>query len=365
MAELAAKMKPLARKTPPAEVDRTAARGVTWLTPKLVAEIAFAEFTAQGSVRHASFLGLRSDKPARAVRPEQPAAAAPPPETVKISNRDRVIFPDSGQTKGDLADYYAEIAPLMLPFLGNRPVSLVRCPQGRARKCFFQKHDTGSMGDGVHHVPIREKDGGTEDYLYVADARGILQCVQMGTIEFHTWGARAEAVERPERMIFDLDPDEGLDFADVKRAAKDIREQLSHLGLASFAMLTGGKGVHVVVPLTPGHSWEEHKDFSRRFAEALTLAEPERFTATMSKAKRKGRIFIDWLRNQRGATAVAPYSARARSGAPVAAPIAWDELDGFDSAQPFAIGDAAQLIERARARALKGWGFAAQALPAV
>lgn len=365
MAELAAKMKPLARKTPPAEVDRTAARGVTWLTPKLVAEIAFAEFTEQGSVRHASFLGLRSDKPARAVRPEQPVPAAPPPETVKISNRDRVIFPDSGHTKGDLADYYAEIAPLMLPFLGNRPVSLVRCPQGRARKCFFQKHDTGSMGDGVHHVPIREKDGGTEDYLCVADARGVLQCVQMGTIEFHTWGARAEAVERPERMIFDLDPDEGLDFADVKRAARDIREQLSHLGLASFAMLTGGKGVHVVVPLTPGHSWEEHKDFSRRFAEALTLAEPERFTATMSKAKRKGRIFIDWLRNQRGATAVAPYSARARSGAPVAAPIAWDELDGFDSAQPFAIGDAAQLIERARARALKGWGFAAQALPAV
>lgn len=365
MAELAAKMKPLARKTPPAEVDRTASRGVTWLTPKLVAEIAFAEFTAQGSVRHASFLGLRSDKPARTVSPEQPAPAAPPPETVKISNRDRVIFPDSGQTKGDLADYYAEIAPLMLPFLGNRPVSLVRCPQGRARKCFFQKHDTGSMGDGVHHVPIRGKDGGTEDYLYVADARGILQCVQMGTIEFHTWGSRAEAVERPERMIFDLDPDEGLDFGDVKRAAKDIREQLSHLGLASFAMLTGGKGVHVVVPLTPGHSWEEHKDFSRRFAEALTLAEPERFTATMSKAKRKGRIFIDWLRNQRGATAVAPYSARARSGAPVAAPIAWDELDGFDSAQPFAIGDAAQLIERARARALKGWGFAAQALPAV
>jgi bifunctional non-homologous end joining protein LigD len=363
LAALAAKMKRLERQTPPAEVDRTASRGVTWVTPKLVAEIAFAEFTAQGRVRHASFLGLRSDKAAREVRPETPARVAPPASDVTISNRERVIFPDSGQTKGDLADYYAAISAIMLPFAANRPISLVRCPQGRARKCFFQKHDSGSMGDAVHHVPIREKGGGCEDYLFVADVRGILQCVQMGTIEFHSWGSRADAVESPERMIFDLDPDESLDFGDVKSAAHDIRSQLASLGLVSFAMLTGGKGVHVVVPLTPGHSWEAHKDFSRRFAEALAMAEPGRFTATMSKAKRKGRIFIDWLRNQRGATAVAPFSARARSGAPVAAPIAWDELDGFDTAQPFTIGQTDTLIERSRARALKGWGFAAQTLP--
>jgi bifunctional non-homologous end joining protein LigD len=365
LAALAAKMKRLERQTPPAEVDRTASRGVTWVTPKLVAEIAFAEFTAQGSVRHASFLGLREDKPARAVRPETPASVTPPASDVKISSRERVIFPDSGQTKGDLADYYAHIAPIMLPFAANRPVSLVRCPRGRARKCFFQKHDSGSMGDAVQHVPIREKDGGCEDYLFIADARGILQCVQMGTIEFHTWGSRANAVESPERMIFDLDPDEGLDFGDLKRAAHDLRSQLANLGLVSFAMLTGGKGVHVVVPLTPDHSWEAHKDFSRRFAEALALAEPERFTPTMSKAKRRGKIFIDWLRNQRGATAVAPFSARARSGAPVAAPIAWDELDGFENAQPFTISDAGTLIERSRSGALKGWGFAAQSLPQV
>jgi bifunctional non-homologous end joining protein LigD len=365
MADLAAKMAPLTRKTPAVEVERTAARGVTWLTPKLVAEIAFAEFTAEGRVRHASFVGLRSDKPAKAVKPETPAPAPSPADAVPISSRERVIFPDSGETKGDLADYYAAIAPLMLPFLGQRPVSLVRCPQGRARKCFFQKHDSGALGDAVRHVPIREKDGGAEDYLYVTDQRGILQCVQMGTIEFHVWGARADAVEQPDRMIFDLDPDEGLDFTDVRQAAIDIRKHLADIGLASFAMLSGGKGVHVVVPLTPGHSWEEHKDFARRFAEALSQAEPERFVATMSKAKRAGKTFIDWLRNQRGSTAVVPYSARSREGAPVAVPVTWEELAKAESAHPYSIDDAPELLERARSAGLKGWGFAAQALPPV
>jgi bifunctional non-homologous end joining protein LigD len=363
MADLAAKMRPLARKTPPVQVERAAARGVTWLTPRLVAEIAFAEFTAEGRVRHASFLGLRSDKSAKAVTPERPEPEPDPAPAATISSRERVIFPESGQTKGDLADYYATIAPLMLPHLAGRPISLVRCPQGRAKKCFFQKHDSGSMGDAVHHVPIREKDGGSEDYLYLSDARGMLQCVQMGTIEFHAWASRADAVEKPDRMIFDLDPDEGLDFGAVKRAARDIARHLTDIGLASVPMLSGGKGVHVIVPLTPGPSWEAHKDFARRFAEALSQAEPDRFTATMSKAKRTGKIFIDWLRNQRGSTAVVPYSARSRVGAPVAVPITWDELEGFDDAHPFSINDAAALAERAQSPALRGWGFAAQALP--
>lgn len=365
LADLAQKMARLERTKAPAEVDRVSARGVTWLAPKLVAEIAFAEFTAEGNVRHASFIGLRSDKPAEDVSPEEPDEAPQEEvaDAVKISNRSRVIFPDSGQTKGDLADYYASIAPLMLPFAAFRPVSLVRCPQGRARKCFFQKHDSGSFGEHVHHVPIAEKKGGTEDYLYVEDAAGLLACVQMGTIEFHGWGARSTEVEEPDRMVFDLDPDEGLDFGDVKQAAKDIRKKLADLGLTSFAMLSGGKGVHVVVPLTPGHSWEEHKDFSKRFAEALSMAEPERFVATMSKAKRKGKIFIDYLRNQRGSTAVVPYSARAREGAPVAVPISWKELDDFANAQPFSISDAKALHKRAQSKALAGWGFAEQRLP--
>jgi bifunctional non-homologous end joining protein LigD len=164
-------------------------------------------------------------------------------------------------------------------------------------------------------------------------------------------------------MVFDLDPDVGLDFEDVKRAAHDIHDKLADLGLATFAMLSGGKGVHVIVPLTPGHSWEAHKDFSKRFAEALSMAEPDRFTANLSKAKRKGKIFIDYLRNQRGATAVLPYSARAREGAPVAVPIAWAELDGFADAHPFSISDGKRLLARAKAKALAGWGFADQRLP--
>ena len=365
MDDLAAKMRRLERKTAPVETDTASARGVTWLTPKLVAEIAFAEFTADGNVRHGSYLGLRSDKPAKAVIPEKPASVPDAESDVKISSSDRVIFPDSGQTKGELADYYQSVAGIMLPFAARRPVSLVRCPQGRAKKCFFQKHDSGSFGDAVHHVPIREKDGGTEEYLYVEDARGILQCVQMGTIEFHGWASRSDNVEAPDRMIFDLDPDEGLDFEDVKQAARDIRARLSDIGLVSFAMLSGGKGVHVVVPLSRGHDWEAHKDFARRFAEALSLAEPDRFTATMSKAKRKGKIFIDWLRNQRGSTAVLPYSARARSGAPVAVPIGWSELKDMQDAKPFSIDDVAALIERAASKPLSGWGFADQGLPNV
>ncbi|WP_454597083.1 DNA ligase D [Qipengyuania sp. SM2507] len=363
MEELAAKLKRLERKTPPAEVDKASSRGVSWVTPNLVVEIGFAEFTVGGNIRHGSFLGMRSDKPAEAVTPEVaeevPEVAAP----VAISSRERVIFPDSGQTKGELAEYYEAIAPIMLPWAGERPISLVRCPQGRAKKCFFQKHDSGGLGDAVHPVAITDKGGGSEDYLFVEDVRGLLQCVQMGTIEFHGRGSRSGAVELPERMVFDLDPDEGLDFGDVKSAATDIRDRLADLGLVSFAMLSGGKGIHVVVPLTPGHDWVAHKDFARRFAEALSLAEPERFTASMSKAKRKGRIFIDWLRNQRGSTAVLPYSARARSGAPVAAPIAWNELRTIADAKLFTIGDSKKLIDRAASKSLSGWGFASQHLP--
>jgi bifunctional non-homologous end joining protein LigD len=316
-------------------------------------------------VRHGSYLGLRGDKPASEVKPEM-AEEAPEgdgADAVKISSRDRVIFPESGQTKGQLADYFAAIAPIMLPWAANRPLTLVRCPQGRAKKCFFQKHDSGTFGPHVHHVPIVEKDGQAEDYLYVEDAAGILALVQMSTIEIHGWGSRTVDVEAPDRMVFDLDPDEGLDFERVKTAASDLRRGLADIGLASFAMLSGGKGLHVVVPLTPGHSWDAHKDFSKRFAEALSLAEPDRFTANMSKAKRAGRIFIDYLRNQRGSTAILPYAVRARPGAPVAAPIAWGELKDFERANAFSIADAKRLLSRAAGKGLAGWGFAEQTLP--
>ena len=363
MADLAKKFAARERKTAPLDVDAASARKVHWLKPDLVAEIAFAEYTASGSVRHASFLGLRHDKEAKDVTPEKRQPAPSPESDVTISSRDRIIFPEAKATKGDLADYYAAIAPVMLPHTARRPISLVRCPQGRGKKCFFQKHDSGSFGDHVRHVPIKEKDGGHEDYLYVEDADGLLACVQMGTIEFHGWDSHVGALEKPDRMVFDLDPDEGLAFADVKKAALDIRRQLADIGLVSFAMLSGGKGVHVVVPVDPGHSWDAHKDFSKRFAEALSLAEPDRFIATMSKAKRKGKIFIDYLRNQRGSTAIMPWSVRAREGAPVAVPIGWDALADVTKAGRWTIKDIDALLDRASGPDLKGWGFASQPLP--
>jgi len=367
MLDLRARLEKIERKTPTVAAPRAAVRGAHWVSPKLVAEVAFAETTPDGVLRHSSFIGLREDKPAREVMAETPvqAGAAEVSEIhIKVSSRDRVIFPESNITKGDLADYYAKVAGIMLPWAANRPISLVRCPQGRAKQCFFQKHDAGSFkGAHVHTVPITEKDGSTEEYLYIDDADGLVACVQMGTIEFHGWGSSVGTLEQPDRMVFDLDPDEGLGFDLVKKAAVELKEHLAELGLVSFAMLSGGKGVHVVVPLTPAAEWPAVKDFADRFARALGEAAPDRFVATMSKAKRKGRIFIDWLRNQRGATAVLPYVARARAGAPVAAPVSWSELGGIDTAARWSIRDADELIARAASRELAGWGIADQVLP--
>lgn len=368
MIELSEKLAKLERKTPtvevPKNIGRAAVRGARWVTPKLVAEIAFTETTPDNLLRHPSFLGLRGDKDAKDVVIETPQPTPGIPATsIKVSSRDRLIFPDSTVTKGDLADYYAAVSGIMLPWVARRPISLVRCPQGRGRKCFFQKHDAGSFGDHVHQVPIREKDGSTENYLWVDDADGLVACVQMGTIEFHGWGSSVDQLEQPDRLVFDLDPDEGLDFEDTKKAAEHLKNQLAELGLTSFPMLSGGKGVHVVVPLTPQAEWPAVKSFADRFARAMAQAEPDRFVATMSKAKRKGRIFIDWLRNQRGATAIMPYSARARAGAPVAAPVSWTELREIRTAANWSVSASTELIKRASSRALAGWGVADQVLP--
>ena len=371
--ELSERMKPLAVDGPPVEVPRAVRRGSHWIEPKLVAEIAYTEFTGDGVLRHPSFIALREDKAANEVVREKAEhlprsakkAEEPTAESfgIKISNRDRVIFPGDDLTKGDLADYYAGVEALMLVDMARRPISLVRCPQGRARQCFFQKHDNGSMGEHVKQVPVKEKDGSVEDYLYVEDARGILACVQMGTIEFHGWGSKVKPLEKPDRLVFDLDPDVGLDFGKVKKAAVRLQALLADLGLVTFPMLTGGKGIHVVAPLDASVAWPKVKDFAERFSRAVAEAEPDVFTANIRKNQRKGRIFLDWLRNQRGATAVMPYSARAREGAPVAAPIAWDELDDYKGGNAFSIRDADKLLERASSKLLAGWGEAKQKLP--
>jgi len=360
-------MAPLEQQTPTVKAQRAEVRGAHWLKPKLVAEIAYTEMTNEGTLRHPSYLGLREDKKPEAVvlETEAPVAeiAAPATSSVKISNRDRVIDPDSGITKGQLADHYATVAPIMLPWMGSRPMSLVRCPQGRAKKCFFQKHDAGTFGDTVKHVGIMEKDGHEEPYLYIDTADGLLTCVQMGSIEFHGWGARIEDVEKADRLVCDLDPDEGLDFEAVRKAAFHFRDILQQIGLETFPMVTGGKGVHVIAPLVPKAEWPQVKDFAHRLAQAVAQSDPANFTAALPKAQRKGRIFVDYLRNQRGATAVMPYSVRARSGAPVAAPITWKEMETIDTPAHWHVGDAAELVKRATSKALSGWGRADQVLP--
>ena len=367
------RMLPLETRKAPVEVPRADRKGAHYIEPQLVAEIAFTEFTSEGILRHPSFIALREDKPASDVvlETEQklPKGAnkgdRPTPESfgVEISNPDRAIYPTEKITKYDLAKYYAAINPLLMVDAANRPITLIRCPQGRGKKCFFQKHDTGSMGEHVKHVPIRENKGGTEDYLYFDDIRGVLACVQMGTIEFHGWGSRADNVEHPDRLVFDLDPDEGLDFAAVRDAAVRLRDLLLDMGLTTFPMLTGGKGIHVIAPLDMTADWDAVSSFAERFSRAVSEAEPERFTANMRKVQRKGRIFLDWLRNQRGSTAVLPYSARAREGAPVAAPIGWEELGDYEGGNAFTIEELDLLFERSQSKLLAGWGQAKQALP--
>ena len=369
-AELARLMKimaPLEQKAATVEAPRAEVRGAHWLRPRLVAEIAYTEMTNEGTLRHPSYLGLREDKKPEAVvlETEHHAAELPAPatSTVVITSRDRVIYPEANITKGQLADHYAAVAEIMLPGIGSRPISLVRCPQGRAKQCFFQKHDAGSFGETVHHIGIVEKDGHEEPYLYIDDADGLMTCVQMGTIEFHGWGARIEDVEKADRLIFDLDPDEGLDFEAVREAAFQFRDILKSMGLETFPMVTGGKGVHVIAPLTPKAEWPQVKDFAYRLAQAVAQNDPKHFTAALAKSRRKGRIFVDYLRNQRGATAVMPYSARTRAGASVAAPISWGEMKTIDSPAHFHIGDAPELVRRTSSKTLAGWGRAEQVLP--
>lgn len=327
------------RKTPPFDEDLPAeTRGAKWVTPRLVVEVEYTEFTAEGRIRHGVYKGLREDKEAGEVSARAEAATDGGDEKiggVRISSAGRVVYPDAGLTKGDVARHYETVAERMLEYAADRPVSLLRCPEGIEGESFFQKHAGKGFPDAVKSMPVEEKDGGTEDYIYIAAPEGLLGAAQMGTIEFHIWGAARDRIERPDRMVFDLDPDEGLSFADLKKAAQEVREGLEACGLESVPMVTGGKGVHVIVPLRRVAEWDTVKGFSKTFATILAERHPDRYTATMSKAKRKGRVFIDWLRNERGATAIAPYSLRARPGAPVAVPVTWDELAKLEAANGF------------------------------
>ena len=261
--------------------------------------------------------------------------------------------------------YYQIVAPIMLPFLERRLLNLFRCREGQ---CFFQRNrghpPTGKEFDRLVHVePVAQKNGRTEDYLYVETADEIVACAKVQTVEFHGWGSRAGAVETPDRMVIDLDPDPELGFAAVEDAAFQMHRSLESLGLKSDPLLSGGKGVHIIVPLVPEAEWDVVRNFAKAFCTALADADPGRFTVALPKKDRRGRIFLDFLRNQRTATAVMPYSARARVGMPVATPVTWEELRKIDRSDEFTIADVEELLRRHDSAALEGWGISEQRLP--
>ncbi|HWS30135.1 MAG TPA: DNA ligase D [Clostridia bacterium] len=318
---------------------------ITWLEPELAAEIKFTEWTEDNLLRQASFKGLRTDKALTDIKREkaddemQPRSFAKDLEEnmeangnniiiegIRITSPDKVIFDNPAITKADVVRYYAQVSERMLPYVSHRILSIVRCPKGVSQSCFYKKHP-GPDSKGIVTMPITNSDGETENYFYIEGVSGLVSEAQMGTLEFHTWGSRIDELERPDVMVFDLDPDEGMDLGTVRRGVKDLKSVLEELTLISYLKTSGGKGYHVVVPLKPAVSWETFHDFARRVADVMEGKWPDRYTSNVRKNKRANKIFIDWIRNGRGATSVAPYSIRARTQARISMPITWEELD--------------------------------------
>jgi bifunctional non-homologous end joining protein LigD len=350
--DLSGRFAKLSRKASPfVDVPRAIGRDARWVEPRLVAQIAFTERTTDGILRHPAYLGLREDKPAKEVQAQAVMTVTKSSDSddvggVRLSSPERVLFSKAKLTKLDLARYFLAVSSRMLPYAGDRPISLVRCPDGESGERFFQKHHKKGMPSALKPVAIKENDGTKTDYLMVDDAAGLVSVAQIAGLEIHPWGARVGDLEHPERLIFDLDPDPSVNFAGVRDAARDVRRLLQTAGLETFALVTGGKGIHVIAPLDASQDWETVKNFARGVAEKLAESEPERFVATMSKAKRRGRIFIDWLRNERGSTAVAAYSPRAKPEASVATPVSWAELSRIEAANAFTIPGVLQRIKR-------------------
>ncbi|MDD4680916.1 MAG: DNA ligase D, partial [Clostridia bacterium] len=315
---------------------------ITWLEPELIVEIKFAEWTKDNLLRHASYKGIRTDKNPSDIKREKAAEEKQHLqvqevetqkkskeiviEGVKVTSPDKLMFDSPQITKEEVVRYYASISERMLPFINNRILSVVRCPKGTSQTCFYKKHP-GPDQKEIATTHISNSDGETEVYFYIENVSGIISEAQMGTLEFHTWGSCVAQPEKPDIMVFDLDPDEGMDLSSVRQGARDVRSILSELSLNSYLKTSGGKGYHVVVPLIPSASWDAFYDFARRVAEVMENKWPDRYTSNVRKAKRKDKVFIDWIRNGRGATSIAPYSLRARKGAKVSMPINWDELD--------------------------------------
>ena len=372
--------KPAFAKLPPG-----ASKDAHWVKPELVAQVSFSNWTADDLVRQASFKGLREDKPAKEVRREESLmheeaptkkakstaahrassskrvvaktrdASAPGIKTgeratedlpIRLTHPNKVLDAGTGVTKEALARYYAAIAPHMLPHIAHRPLTLVRCVDGSGKPCFYQKHKNEMLSGGFGSVDVvNRKTGAHEPYITLSTSEAVVELAQIGVLEVHPWGSRNETLEQPDRIIIDLDPDPSVDWKIVADSAKEVRRRLRALHLRSFVKTTGGKGLHVVVPIVPEHHWPEVKDFAHSFVLLMEKDDPKRFLTKMSKAARVGKIFLDYLRNDRGATAVAPFSPRSRVGLPVSMPLSWSELDGERPAQ-FLVSDFASWKKR-------------------
>lgn len=376
MREVTKKLAKGGGKKPTAHVGTTDTdlRAATWFAPRFVVEVFFRGIGRQDLLRQPSLKTIRvekdvkdladsdrAEKPSKALSPAKAAKAttsrkkvtkrgkksAAATELPKLSSPTKILFPESRITKQDVWDYYLAVADHLLPEIAGRPLSIIRCPAGIERPCFFQKHLTAGL-ERVDTVKLKEESGTNADYLVVEDLPGLMELVQFNALEFHPWGSHAQEPDRADRVVFDLDPGEGVPFSEIKKAATDIRKLLGQLELESFLRVSGGKGLHVVVPLNPGCDWELTKRFAHGFADALARSEPDRFLATATKSKRNKRIFVDYLRNGRGATAVASYSMRGRAGAPVAMPLAWSELSKLTKANAFTIKEVPAKLKRRR-----------------
>jgi bifunctional non-homologous end joining protein LigD len=414
--ELKKRLESLAQATCPFDPKPTGVARAHWVKPELVAQVAFSEWTGDGKMRHPSFLGLREDKPARevvrerALQPEQavtsraksplfgasdadptvaaktrretsgqsheskPSSSGTRPGRdghgavavagVRLTHPDRVLYPPQGTTKLGLARFYESIAEWILPHLKDRPTTLVRCPEGTQGECFYQKHVSYWAPDSVRRVKIRQQKK-IGDYLVVDDLPALIGLVQIGILEIHTWNSVVEQLERPDRIVLDLDPGPGVDWPRVIDAARLVRARLEAVGLQSFVKTTGSKGLHVVVPLNPGTTWEEGSAFARAVAESMVRDDPRAYIARMAKAERRGKIFIDYLRNVRGATSVAAYSTRAKPEATVSVPLDWDELSAAIRSDHYTIANLSSRLRRLKADPWARYWTIRQKLPSV
>lgn len=376
------------RKTSPFS-DVVKERGVHWVQPQMVVEVEFTERTRDGRLRHPSFRGVREDReaaeitfaadtgksqpPAQLVDEEPTVQQASAVRTVpgearvagvRLSNPDRVMYPEQGITKLDLARYYEDIADWVMPQIANRPLTLVRCPEGRTAECFYQKHLSTSQARNVPRIGFRESSG-VKQYTYVRTIADLVSLVQAGVLEFHPFGCRVDALEQPDLIVLDLDPDEGLPWSDMLRATRELRTRVEQIGLPAFLRTTGGKGLHIVIPLEPSADWDTVKAFAQAICELLARDDPSRYTTNMSKAKRRGKIFLDYLRNSRGSTAIASYSVRARENAPISVPVRWDELGPALRSDRYDIGNIRRRLSALKQDPWEGFDEARRPLDAV